>query len=71
MIEVQFSKVEFSDKDVRRVARFVHRHETTKPAEPFRGRTDEWVVGRFAQLAYPLMVYHGYLGLADFEEGTP
>ncbi len=69
MNDVIFSDVQFSDEDTRRVARFVQRHLSTKPAEPFRGRAEEWVVGRFAQLAYPLMIYHGYIGVT--EEGTP
>ncbi len=64
-------QVEFSNKDVRRVARFVYRHVTTEQAEPFRGRTEEWVMNRFVILAFPILVHHGYLGLADFEEGTP
>ena len=53
--------VTIRDRDIRRVAQAIHRHLTTKPTDPFRGRSEEWSAMRFAILAYPILIHHGYI----------
>ncbi len=62
------TEVQIRDKDIRRVARVIDRHEMVKQPEPFRGKTEEWAVLRFAIRAFPVLVQHGYIGLTDRED---
>jgi len=61
----KMAEVQFRDTDVRRVAWAIYRHMTTRPTDPFRGITEMWSVMRFAIWAYPILVYHGYIGLTE------
>ena len=63
------AEVQFRDTDVKRVARAIYRHMTTKPTDPFRGVREMWSVMRFAIWAYPILVHEGYIG--STEEGAP